>query len=160
MFHKKLNQRLVNMTTIEHFKKYFALKECVSANVATRFGEQAWSFLDPRLLDVMVWIREGMNIPIVINTTSLQQRGYRENTSQIVKDKTKKGVTYASPHTRGMAFDFSSGKKTAVEIRKWIRANIATCPHPIRLESDKSAPTWVHVDVCNISKQKLVEFNA
>lgn len=141
-------------------QSYFAIGELVSKTVAARFGQQAWSFLDPRILDVLLWLRRGLDIPLVINTPALQQRGYRENTCPIVADRTRKGQLYCSAHTRGQAIDLSSGKMTAKDIRRWIRANIATCPHPIRLEDDRSAPTWVHIDVCNTSTTKLIEFSA
>lgn len=141
-------------------QNYFTINELVSRQVAEKFGLQAWSFFDPRLLDVILWLREGLNIPLIANTANLQQRGYRENTCQIVSDKTKKNQMYCSAHTRGQAIDLSSGKMTATDIRRWIRANIDSCPHPIRLENDKSAPTWVHIDVCNTSDSKLQEFSA
>lgn len=144
---------------IKYFQKYFSLEELFSKAVVKKYGEQAWSFLDPRLLEVLIWVREGMGIPLVINTSSLQQRGFRENTCQIVADKTKAGVIYASAHTLGKGVDFSSGRATAPTIRQWIRKHIDECPQHIRLESDKSAPTWVHIDVCNNTENKLVEFS-
>lgn len=141
-------------------QNYFAISELVSKNVASKFGNTAWSFFDPRILDVLLWLRQGLGIPLVCNTSSLQQRGLRENTSQLVSDKTRKGLLYLSAHTRGQALDLSSGKMTAKDIRCWIRANIASCPHPIRIEDDRSAPTWVHIDVCNTSEFKLQQFSA
>lgn len=141
-------------------QSYFSISELVSKPVAAKFGQQAWSFFDPRILDVLLWLRQSLCIPLVVNTPTLQQRGLRENTCQLVADKTKKSQLYCSAHTRGQAVDFSSGKMSAKDIRRWIRANIQYCPHPIRLENDKSAPTWVHIDVCNTSSAKLQEFSA
>lgn len=140
--------------------KYFGLGELVSAKVLNKYGAFAWNVFDPRLLDVLLWIREGLGIPLVVNTKQLQQRGFRENLSQIVKDKTKAGQLYLSGHTIGKAVDFSSGAMSAVAIRRWIRANIGSCPWPIRIEDDKSAPTWVHIDVMNNTESKLIEFSA
>lgn len=141
-------------------QNYFSITELVSRQVAQKFGDQAWSFFDPRILDVLFWLRQNLGIPIVVNTSALQQRGLRENTCQIVADKTRRANLYCSAHTRGQAIDLSSGRMNAKDIRRWIRANINTCPHPIRLEDDKSAPTWVHIDVCNTSGNKLQEFSA
>lgn len=146
--------------TLDRFKRYFTLTEIVSRDVAAKYGERAWGFFDPRLLEVVLWIRETLGIPIVINTRQLQQRGLRENTCQIVRDKTKAGKTYLSAHVLGKGVDFSSGVMSAVEIRRWIRSHIDECPYPIRLEGDKSAPTWVHIDVCNVGTKKLIEFEA
>lgn len=140
--------------------KYFGLAELVSAAVLKKYGSFAWSVFDPRLLDVLLWLREGLGIPLVCNTKQHQQRGFRENLCTIVKEKTKAGQLYLSGHTIGKAVDLSSGAMTARDIRKWIRANIDSCPHPIRLEDDKSAPTWVHIDVMNTTDCKLVEFSA
>ena len=145
---------------IQKVSKYFALKELVGNSVAERYGEYAWSFLDPRLLEVLLWLREGLQIPLVCNTSALQQRGLRTNVSEIVKDKTNQNKMYVSAHILGKGLDLSSSKMNASEIRKWIRKHIDECPYPIRLENDKSAPTWVHIDTCNITDNKLVEFNA
>lgn len=144
--------------------KYFTLPELVSRDVYKKYSDFAWRVFDTRLLDVIVWLREGLGIPLVCNNWAtggqLQQRGYRENTCQIVSDKTKAKQIYLSPHPLGKGVDLSSGQMSAKDIRRWIRANIDSCPWPIRLENDKSAPTWVHIDTMNELPSKLIEFNA
>lgn len=140
--------------------RYFSLKELVSESVYKRYGEFAWAFFDPRLFDVLVWLREGTGVPLVCNTKQLQQRGYRENTCQIVRDKTRDGQMYCSAHMLGKGVDLSSGAMSAKDMRKWIRANVCSCPWPIRIENDKSAPTWLHIDVMNETDNKLIEFSA
>lgn len=144
--------------TIQNIKRYFALPELVGREVAAKYGEFAWSFLDSRLLDVILWLREGLCVPLVCNTPALQQRGLRTNLSPLVQDKTKAGRLYLSAHCLGKGVDLSSGKMSAKDMRKWIRQNIDECPHAIRLEGDKSAPTWLHVDVLNTTDNKLVIF--
>lgn len=138
-------------------KDYFKLTELVSKAVADKYKSVAWSFFDPRLFDVLVWIREGIGLPMVINTTTQQQRGLRENTCPMVTEKTKKGQMYLSAHVLGKGVDFSiaGNKMTAEQVRQWIRKNISKCPWPIRLEKDVN---WVHIDVMNDSGQKLIEF--
>ena len=145
---------------IERFKKYFAIGEVVDAQTKQRDGEKAWRYFDLNLLEVLVWIRESLGIRMVINTKVLQQRGLRTNVCEIVKKKTLAGILYISGHGLGKAVDFSSPDMSAKDIRKWIRAHINECPHPIRLEDDKSAPTWVPIDTMNISDEKLEEFSA
>lgn len=147
---------------VEHFRRYFKLTEVVDQQTDRRDGDKAWGYFDMRLLEVMIWIREGLGIPLVINTKDRQQRGLRTNICQIVKQKTLAGILYISGHLLGKAFDFNAyeNRMTPKQIRQWIRDNIASCPYPIRLESDKSAPTWVHIDVCNVTDQKLIEFDA
>lgn len=140
-------------------RKYFKLTELVSRAVATKYNEQAWSFFDPRLFDVLVWIREGIGLPMVINTATQQQRGLRENTCPVAASKTGVGQIYLSAHVLGKGVDFSiaGNKMTAAQVRQWIREHIDECPWPIRLEKDVN---WVHVDVMNVSDQKLIEFKA
>lgn len=148
---------------VQKLKQYFDISELVGKAAAERYkpyGDLAWSFFDQRLLEVLLWLREGIKIPLVCNTAKLQERGLRTNVSATVKKKTDVGQMYCSAHCLGKGVDLSSGKKTANEIRQWIREHIDECPHPIRLENDKSAPTWVHIDVMNLSGSKLQEFNA
>lgn len=149
--------------TLEAFQKYFDLREVVSKQVYQRYGQQAWQFFDPRLLAVVVWLRKQMGIPLVCNNWAnggtLAQRGFRSNLEPIVAVKTRLNELYCSAHTRGQGIDLSSGRATANEIREWIRMHREDLPFPIRLESDKSAPTWVHIDVCNTGTDPIVEFS-
>lgn len=144
--------------TIQNIKRYFALPELVGRDVYAKYGEFAWTFLDYRLLDVILWLREGIGVPLVCNTPALQQRGLRTNLSPLVQEKTRAGKIYLSAHCLGKGVDLSSGKMSAKDMRKWIKQHIDECQHPIRLEGDKSAPTWLHIDVMNISGNKLVIF--
>ena len=152
------------MTPLQEFQKYFDLREVVSKQVFDRYGQQAWQFFDPRLLAVVVWLRKGMNIPLVCNNWAnggkWQQRGFRSNMDGVVYDKTQAGKLYCTAHGRGQGIDLSSGKASAQQIRQWVRDNADTCPFPIRLEDDISAPTWVHIDVCNLTALPVVEFCA
>lgn len=142
---------------VEHFRRYFNLTEVVDQQTARRDGDKAWGYFDTRLLEVLIWIREGLGIPLVINTKDRQQRGLRVNICQIVKEKTLNGILYISGHLLGKAFDFNAAQNrmTAEQIRQWIAANIDDCPYPIRLEKDVN---WVHIDVCNATDQKLIWF--
>lgn len=143
---------------IQNIKRYFDLPELVGREVYAKYGELAWAFLDTRLLDVILWLREGLGVPLVCNTSALQQRGLRTNISPIVQEKTRAGKMYLSAHCLGKGVDLSSSKMSAKDMRKWIKQHIDECPHPIRLEGDKSAPTWLHIDVMNITDNKLVNF--
>lgn len=144
-------------TSIENFKKYFGLSEVVSPAVIKKRGDKAWAIFDTRLLDVMVWVREGIGKPITINYGTSIQRGFRENTCPMVADYTKKGTMYVSAHVLGKGFDFDVKGMKAEEVRNWIRKHIDDCPWPIRLEK---AASWVHIDTMNVGDIKLEEFNA
>lgn len=146
---------------IERFRKYFNLTEVVDKQTAAKYGDKAWGFFDLRLLEVLLWIRENLGQPLVINTTTQQQRGLRTNLSPLVVNKSKANQLYLSAHVLGKGVDFNvaGNRLSPNHVRQWIRDHLPECPHPIRLEDDKSAPTWVHIDVCNTTDQKLVEFS-
>lgn len=151
------------LETIQRLKKYFDISELVGKAAAERYklqGDIAWAFFDARLLEVLLWLREGLNIPLVCNTPRLQERGLRTNVSQTVRAKTLANQMYCSAHVLGKGVDLSSGRMSAMEIRQWIREHIDECPYPIRLENDESATTWVHIDVMNVTGKKLYEFSA
>lgn len=147
---------------IARVKKYFGLHELVSEKVFKRYGEQAWQFFDPRLLEVLIWLREGIGVPLTCNNWQIggmyQESGFRANMDSEVKSKTDKGVLYCSAHSRGMGIDLRDVKKrySAEEMRNWIRKHYDECPYPIRMES---GVTWLHVDVCNLG-DTLIEFKA
>lgn len=128
----------------------FELYELVSKEVYDKYGQRAWGFLDKNALEVIQWIREGIGKSMTINNWkyggSFSQRGFRENTCEMVKKYTLKGRTYCSTHMFGKGFDFNVKGMTANEVREWIIDNKEDCPHPIYLEDSKSAPTWVHID--------------
>lgn len=145
-----------HLELIQRLKKYFDISELVGKDCAKKYGEFAWAFFDARLLEVLLWLREGLGIPLVCNTAKLQQRGLRTNNCQMVREKTLANQMYCSAHVLGKGVDLSSGKMSAIEIRQWIRKHIDECPHPIRMERDV---TWLHVDVMNLTEDKLVEFN-
>jgi len=124
--------------------KYFTLKELVCPHVLQKYGEQAWMFLDDRLIINLDTIRERLNIPITVNTGGLTQRGFRCPKCQIVKDKFEAGELYLSAHTMGKAVDFTVKDMDAEVVRLWLAKNGHLLPYPIRLESGVS---WVHMDV-------------
>ena len=48
---------------LKAFQRYFDLREVVSKQVYQRYGKQAWQFFDPRLLEVVLWLRKRLGIP-------------------------------------------------------------------------------------------------
>lgn len=139
-------------------RDYFDIQELVCKDVYERFGEKAWDFFDPRLLSVLLFIRRNLGKPIYVNNWkiggNLQQRGYRCNLCEIVKNKKS---LYCSAHMRGQAVDFTVKGCTAEYVRQWLMNNDYRLPYNIRLEADV---TWVHLDVCNNSEDKVIIFHA
>ncbi|MCK5788153.1 MAG: hypothetical protein KAH32_04115 [Chlamydiia bacterium] len=126
-------------------KEYFDVREFVSPDVWDKYGERSWKFIDSRLLDILLIIREEVGEAITINNWlyggRFTQRGLRENTCDIVKNKTK---IYLSAHVLGKAIDFDINGVTAEEGRTIITGLSHLLPYKIRLEDGVS---WIHLDV-------------
>lgn len=139
----------------------FELQELVCPEVYNKYGMQAWSFFDPRILTTMDLLRQKLNRSIIINTWHAggdqTQSGLRCNLCSIAKDQTDKGALYLSAHCRGMAFDFHAEGMLPEETRLWIAANKIILPYPIRLER---AVNWVHIDCASESTEKITFFNS
>ena len=138
---------------ITKIKKYFDITEFVSEDVLTKYGEeQSWNFIDSKLLENILYVRETLNSPITINNWKwggiFSQRGLRHNMQDIVKKKTNKGSIYLSGHVLGCAVDFDVKGMTAQEVRNWLILNKNKLPHNFRLERGVN---WVHMDTANNS---------
>jgi hypothetical protein len=127
---------------------YFDIRELVSKQVHQKYGEMAWDFFDPRLIQTIDFLKEYFGWTVTINNWlwngDFSQRGLRCNMDNIVYNKTLQDKIYCSAHTRGMAVDFDVKNLTAEEARHELIKNENKLPHPIRLEKGVS---WVHLDV-------------
>lgn len=137
---------------VNDVKKFFKIQELVDKQTYTRWGENAWNFLDDKLLETILVIRRDiLKVSLVCNDWCFggknQQRGLRTNLSPLVKEKTDRGVLYLSQHCMGKAVDFVSSKMSAEQMRKLIKQNEKKLPYMVRIEDGASAPTWLHVDV-------------
>lgn len=130
-------------------KEYFSIKEWVCPHVYDKHREYAWQFLDKRLLETMLVIRERIGKPIVINNWAKggqhTQRGLRTNISPLVKEKTALDKLYMSAHIQGMAVDFNVIGMTTKEVHNWLVENQIHLPHSIRIEENTG--NWIHLDV-------------
>ena len=129
-------------------KDYFSIKEWVCPVVYDKHREYAWQFLDKRLLETMLVIRERIGKPIVINNWAKggqhTQRGLRTNISPIVKEKTALDKLYIPAHIQGMAVDFNVVGMTTKEVHDWLVENQNHLPHPLRIEENTG--NWIHID--------------
>ena len=145
-------------------RKYFGIKELVCRHVYDKHREYAWQFFDQRLLDILLVIREKIGLPIVINNWAKDgqhtQRGLRCNICPIPKEKTALEKLYMSAHCQGMAVDFNVVGMSVQEVHDWLKKNQIFLPHPIRVESIESAPTWIHIDVRSDGMRAITYFNA
>lgn len=127
---------------IKELKQYFRIGELVCNHVYDKFKEQAWMFLSTPLLHTLLVLRtEIINLPMIVNTSKLKQRGLRCNMCPLVKAMTG---PYVSAHVTGNGVDFTCNAKSAEEIRQLIKDNQDKLPYKIRLEEGVS---WVHIDV-------------
>lgn len=139
-------------------KKYFGIKELVCPHVYEIWGENAWQFLDDRMLKNLEWIRERIGKPIIVNNWATggqySQRGLRCTRCVLVIEKVDLRKVYLSAHIQGKAVDFHVVGMTAEEVRDWIIEHADELPYPARLERDVS---WVHMDtrVCSYEKVEL-----
>lgn len=149
---------------IHGLSKYFHIKELVSPVVYDKFGLYAWQFFDPRLLDTLLAIREGTGKPMVINNWAAggqhTQRGLRCNVDPLVKEKTALEKLYMSAHIQGMAVDFNIVGMSVSETHEWLKKNQILLPHAIRIESQESAPTWMHIDTRSDGMRQITYFKA
>jgi hypothetical protein len=137
---------------------YFEIEELVDPTTCNELGHNAWQMFDKKLLDVLLWIREGLGQPMYANNW----RGYQRHYGEMFKwrgyrsPKCTEGAQ-KSAHREWKALDFDVKGMAADKVREWIRIHIDACPQKIRLESGVN---WVHVDVRTISNNKLTEFTA
>lgn len=141
-------------------KEFFKLGEFVSGDVLDKYGDRAWDFLDTNMLDAILIIRRLADKPITVNTWltggKFSQRCLRENTCQIVEDKTFADSIYLSAHVLGKAIDFDISGMDADAARMFIHSISSHFTFKIRLEAGVS---WVHLDVIDTPKNpKIYEF--
>lgn len=140
-------------------KPFFVVQEFVCPDIYKAYKENAWQFIDRRLLENILWLRKASGRAVIINTWhkggTLSQRGLRCNLCALVLQKTKIGQLYLSAHQQGMALDFDLAGWTADKTRKFIEAHQDEMPYPVRLESDV---TWVHMDVRTKGTEKVTYF--
>lgn len=137
-------------------RPYFDIQELVCDHTYSRWGEQAWQFLDTDYLHCLLVIRRDiLKAPMWCNGKGKTQRGLRCNRCAIVRGKSS---VYLSSHILGKAGDFDVTGMKAEDVRKKIKANTALLPCPIRMEAGVS---WLHFDVLPQYgiKQTVYEFN-
>lgn len=141
---------------IKELKEFFKIQELVSGVVYRTFSEETcWSFFRTEFLHTLLIIRRDIvKSSLTCNDWASggthTQRGLRENTCALVRDKTNQNSVYMSAHILGAAADLVSATKTAEELRRLIIENAYLLPYKIRIESDV---TWLHFDVVTVDSQ-------
>ena len=137
---------------IDEAKKYFKIQELVSKTVYNAYGEGSWALLQSDILMCLCLIRVGINKPIHVNNWDnggvFDERGFRENISDIASRKTEQGKLYTSGHLLGMAIDFHINGMSSEKVRDWIVEHEDIFPCKVRLERKLNGKpiSWVHID--------------
>lgn len=149
---------------INNVQRYFALRELVDEQTYKKYGDFAWNFFRTELLETLLVLREKIiKMPMTVNNwmygKPFTERGLRHNMSAEVQKYTRQGKQFMSAHMLGAGIDFVCAKP-APEIKRLIIASANKLPHSIRIEDDKSAPTWVHFDVyADLTREKVTLFS-
>lgn len=121
-------------------QNFFSIKELVPPEIYEAEGNEAWSLIDPRLIETLNWIRANLNRVITVNNWAFngqyKYRGFRPKDCAIGAVK--------SAHKEGLAADFDVKGMTADQVRDWLSKNEHSLPYPIRCEEGVN---WVHIDL-------------
>lgn len=137
---------------VTELKKYFKTQELVGEETYKKLGKDSWQVFDKETLHCLLIMRYSIGKPFTVNTWHnggiYDERGFRSNIQEIVKDKTEKNTLYLSGHPIGKAFDFTVKDMEAEAVRDWIEAFKNLFPCKIRLEWRKDGVpiSWVHFD--------------
>lgn len=146
---------------IKRLSEYFDIRELVCKHTYNKFGSLSWQFLDTELLETIFVVRTRLlNVSMTVNNYHIggvyDERGFRCNICDIVKEKTSKGEVYLSAHCNGAAIDFDAKAMTAEDARQKIIYFKNILPYPIRLEKNVG---WVHMDIYDsLNGQIITEF--
>lgn len=151
---------------IRELKAYFRIEELVSKQVFDTYKDDAWALFQTDTLHCLLIMRKGINKPFSVNNWlwggEYSQRGFRENLSEIVLNKTLKNKLYTSGHVLGCAIDFVVSGMDAEDVRNWIVEHADLFPCKVRLEHklNGSPITWVHFDTKHYERHpKIYLFN-
>jgi len=132
--------------------KYFKIHELVPRKMYEKYGEAAWRYVDPRLIETIDLLKEHFNLG-TMTINNYYWGGNREWSGIRTPESTN--YSYGSQHSFANAFDMVFSDYTAEEVRNYIINNPNIFIYIKGLELGVS---WVHLDVRN--EDKLVLFEA
>ena len=132
--------------------KYFKIHELVPKKMYTRYGEDAWRYVDIRLIESIDLLKEKFSKGTM--TINNYYWGGSRSWSGI-RTPESKYYNYGSQHSFANAFDIVFSEYQVEEIRHYIMANRELFPHVNGLELGVS---WLHIDIRN--SDKLITFTA
>jgi len=123
--------------------KYFKIHELVPSHIFIKYGDNAWRFVDDRLISSIDTLKE--HFP----SGTLTINNYRWGGSREWSGLRTHGSKYyseTSMHSFGKAVDIIFSDYTADEVRLYIMNNKGFFPHIRGLEDTVK---WVHLDTRN-----------
>lgn len=130
--------------------KFFSIQELVHPNIHAKWGDRAWEFLDPRVLQSADQLREYFG-PITINDWHV---GGEHVDSGLREFLSTTGAAF-SQHKFGRALDLKFKNTTPIGVASVITAQPSRFPFITTLEDVSKTITWLHIDVRNHDKQGI-----
>ena len=123
--------------------KHFEIHELVPQYIYNKYGEKAWRFIDPRLIETIDTIKEVF--PLGKATINNYVWGGNRNWSGL---RTPRSDYYSetSMHSQGKAVDIVFTEYNVEHVRKYIIKNPDIFPYIKGLEMDIH---WLHLDTRN-----------
>jgi len=123
--------------------KHFKIHELVPKKMYEMFGDLAWRFVDPRLIESLDMLKDHFNSGTM--TVNNYFWGGKRQWSGI-RTPDSKYYSENSMHTFGKAVDFVCSDYSSEEIRIFIAKNPHRFPHIKGIEVEVD---WVHIDIRN-----------
>lgn len=123
--------------------KYFEIHELVPRALYRKYKEQAWKYVDVRLIESIDTLKEHFNLG-TMTINNYEFGGNREWSGIRTSDSPWYSLT--SQHSFANAFDIVFSHYTAEEVRNYIINNRDLFPHINGLELEID---WVHIDIRN-----------
>ncbi len=123
--------------------KYFKIHELVPKSLYEKYGNKAWRYVDPRLIESIDKLKEHFNLG-TMTINNYFWGGKREWSG--IRTSDSPYYSLGSQHSYANAFDIVFSDYSAEEVRNYIIGNKDLFPHIKGLELGVS---WVHLDVRN-----------
>lgn len=124
--------------------QYFKLQELVHPNIYSKWGDRAWEFLDPRILQSADQLREYFG-PITINDW---HTGGEHVDSGLREWGSTTGALW-SQHKFGRALDLKFKTTTPIGAASIIQSQPLRFPMITTIEDVAKTITWLHIDCRN-----------
>jgi len=131
--------------------KYFKIHELVPKKMFEKYGEAAWRYVDPRLIESIDKLKEHFNLG-TMTINNYFWGGNREWSG--IRTPESHYYSFGSQHSYANAIDAVFSHYSEEEVRNYIIDNKDLFPHIKGIELGVS---WLHIDVRN--EDELVLFN-